>query len=123
MADAPESEVIQAQELNRDVPPNRLPRVRHGVSKLHQVLVDAQCHVAFCGVPKREVSILVGQHSAKWILIESRKQSEPHDEGTLAPPLAAVTVASAFVDCHLGAGNNANSIKGSSFELFGDLPG
>src|ERR1017187_4499938 len=108
MADATEQEVIEAQELEPDVPPNRLARVSHGVCKLDHVLVDAQRHVTSRSIPMRKVSVLVCQHRTGGMLVAAGKQAGSHHERTSSQIPSAVTVATAFLNGNLGSGSDAD---------------
>ena len=58
--------------------------------------------------------LLFVTYHAKGILVEAGKQAEAHDERALGQPLAAFAVGAAFVDRHLGAGNDAEDDNGLS---------
>src|ERR1700723_419235 len=101
MADTPEEEVVEPQELEGDVPRHGLASVGHGVREVHHILVDPQSYLAACCITMRKVSILMSQNRAKGILTEARKKSEAHHQR--APPfiLAALATCALFVDRHL----------------------
>jgi hypothetical protein len=54
----------------------------------------------------------------KGFWIETGKQPETHHEGTSSQALAAVPIAAAFVNRHLGSGSKANCIEWPGCQLF-----
>src|ERR1700723_4158059 len=121
MADTPEEEVIEPQELESDVPKHGLASVGHGVREVHHVLVDPQSYVAACCITMRKVSVLMSENRAKGILTEARKKSEAHPQRALPFILAALATRALFVDRHLGSGSDANLVQRTRAQFVGDL--
>jgi hypothetical protein len=62
VANTTKDEVIDAQELERDIPPRGLASGDHRVRKLHHVIIDSERYVTTCRVAMREVPVFVGQN-------------------------------------------------------------
>ena len=81
MTDPTKYKVVDTQELEGDIPPVGLASSDHRMRKLQHVVVDSDGDVTTCCVAMREVSVLVGQHGAKPVLLEivEYADSQEHD--------------------------------------------
>src|SRR6185369_6157595 len=83
MADAAKYEVVDAQELEGDIPPVGLARSDHCMRKLHHVVIDFDCYVTACCVAMCEVPVLVGQYGAKPVLLEIVEYTDSQEHNSL----------------------------------------
>src|SRR6185436_13837790 len=81
MTDATKYEVVDAQELEGDIPPGSLAIDDHRMRKIHHVVVDSDRYITTCCVAMREVPVFVGQYRAKPVLFEivEHTNSKNHD--------------------------------------------
>src|SRR5262249_43042327 len=77
MTQAPENEMVDPQEVESEIPPDRLAGPYHVYSEGLHIGIDPQRNVAARSVSIRKVSVLVRQHGAECISAESIQVRNP----------------------------------------------
>src|SRR5262249_22083714 len=98
MAYAPEYEVIEPQELEPDIPGNRLPRQYHRVGKTGHMVIDPERDIPARRIPMAQVAVFVCQRRAESILFEIVQQTYAEDQNAVRPVLGPLFHAPSFVD-------------------------
>src|SRR5262245_26644257 len=90
VGDPPERKRIEPEELEGDIPPDRLAVLNHRHGEVRHVLLDTEGDVAASGVAVREVAVFVREHRAKGRSGESVEQPYADDQNPFAASLGSL---------------------------------
>src|SRR5215831_17827494 len=114
MADATKQEMVNAQKLKSQIPPDCMPGHCHSHPEIHHVGVHTKCNVAARRVPMREMPVLMRQNRSKCLSAKSIQRTDTQKQYPFCGVLRLFLARSLFINRNFSTWCNTDFLNAPS---------